>query len=288
MTDEKKFTGWKRTYIGLLNAATVICILLGIIINVGGWIGSDIFRAFTGFGSDSSRTSESSSTVTRNADDAIGAFDKVEGSIDAGNVKFVYGDDYGFSYENYPEKEVPKAELNGKTLKITQKAKNKKRIGDFSNSFKGAEIVITLPKEMAVDVDLHLSMGAVETKGVTFGDVKLDADMGSIELDTVTIKDMDLTADMGAITVEDSVFSEGDIKASMGGIELKNVTFDEADLEADMGGIKIDGSFNDLKAKCSMGGIDVTADDSDAKMNLSADLGGITVNGQSVGRNYKN
>ena len=266
----------------------MICIILGLIINLGGWFGNDLIHAFTGFAFSGSRSEQSAGSAVRATDDAIGTFDKVEGNIDAGNVKFVYGDDYGFAYDNYPEKEIPKAEINGKTLKITQKVKNKNRIGDFKNGYNGAEIVITLPEDMAVDVDLHLSMGAVETKGITFGDMKLDADMGSIELDTVTVKDMDLTADMGAITVEDSVFSDGDIKAAMGGIELKNVKFDDADLEADMGGIKINGSFNELKARCSMGGIDVTADDDDAKMNLSADLGGITVNGQSVGRSYKN
>ncbi len=284
MTDEKKFTGWKRTYIGLLNAATVICIIIGCLSHFGGWIGSDLINSFTGSG----RKTGTKVSSQASGEAASEAFDTIEGSIAAGSIEIVNGDDYGYMYEGYPEKELPSFQIKGKTLKIEQKSRNKSNINSFKNSYGDARIVITLPKGSETDTDLKLNLGALSAKNVTFGDFSIKADAGSIELEDVTAGDLDIQADMGGITISNSTFNDADVKASMGGIELSDVCFDEASLQADMGGITVSGNINELEAKCSMGGIDVSTDNDDASLDLSADMGGISVNGESVGRKYRN
>ena len=282
MTDEKKFTGWKKTYIGLLNAATVICIILGLFIHVGGWIGSDLIKGFMGIG----RTISSEERTATSREQSLGSFDKIEGTVAIGNVVFEYGDDYGVSYENYPEGEVPNMKLSGSTLKIEQKASNRWGVKDIKSRFSGAKVTVTVPKGTAVEVDLTLNMGAVEAEDITLGKVKLDADMGAITMKNVTARKLDLNADMGAITLEKTTFEDGNMKAAMGGISLEDVTFDDCELKADMGGITVQGSFSDLEADCDMGGIDVQYDNDDCELDLNADMGGVTVNGESVGRKY--
>ena len=284
MTDEKKFSGWKRTYIGLLNAATVICILLGIMIHFGGWFGSDLLRGFTGSFARGDENVSESAVVNSSTE----AFDNITGYISAGNIEIVAADDYGYSYEGYPEKEAPKISINNGVLKIEQKSKKSGKLTDFKNRYHDARILITMPSDKKADTSLTLSMGAFSAEGVSFGKFKLVANMGSIDLKDVTAKDLNIDADMGGITLTDTSFSDGEINADMGGIDLKDVTFDEADLEAAMGGITVTGNFNELDCECSMGGITVTCENDEAKLDLSADMGGITVNGEDVGRKYKN
>jgi len=284
MTDEKRFTGWKRTYIGLLNTVTVICIILGCIIHIGGFIGADILKSLF----DTGRTGSNIEGGTAGFEETLKAFDKIEGELAIGSLTIKYGDDYTVSYENYPEKEVPTWKVSGGTLKISQKTKKAWKLGGMKNGYNGAEVVITIPKDATPDVSLEMNMGTLKAeKGMTFGDVNLDADMGSIELTGCRAKDLELNADMGAITIENTSFDEADINASMGGITLKDVTFDEADLKADMGSIEVSGTFEDLEAKCSMGSIEVTNHNKDAKLDLKADMGDVSYNGEPVGKSYK-
>ena len=288
MTDEKKYTGWKRTYIGLLNAATVICIILGCIIHIGGWIGSDIYRSIFGFGS-GSLGAKTEMAKAEGSDTDTGVFDTVEGEIAYGNLVLQYGEEYGISYKNYPKDEVPTWKINSKNLKISQKTKKSNwKLGDFRERYKGAEIIVTIPKDMSPDLDLKMNMGAFEAEeGMTFGDISLDADMGSIDLKECTMSELNLNADMGSITIENATFHDGKINADMGSITLDNVTFSKAELSASMGSITVSGSFDELEAKCDMGGMEVESKNDNAELDLKTEMGGISYNGQDVGRSYK-
>ena len=284
MTDEKKFTGWKRTYIGLLNVATVISIILGCIIHIGGFIGGDIVKSL--FGTGRNAGAEGSAT---DFEEAVGAFEDMEGELAMGSLIIRYGDDYTVSYRNYPENEVPTWKVSGGTLKIEQKTKKKWKPGSLKSAYSGAEVVITIPENAKMDIDfLQMNMGMLTIeKGMIFGDVHLVANMGSIELAKCKAEELDLDAAMGSITIEDGTFEKAKINASMGSITLKDVTFEDADLNADMGSIEVSGTFNELEATCGMGGIDVANRNKDARLDLKADMGGVSYNGEAVGKSYK-
>ncbi len=289
MTDEKKFSGWKRTYIGLLNAATVICIIIGCFIHIGGWVGKDIWNGVMGWNSGSG-SERSSVAMAGDHSENTETFKKIKGEIAVGNVRLVKGDEYAVSYESYPEGEEPAYKVTDGVLKITQKTKKKNinSVNDIKNRFKGARIVITVPSGSEVEVDLAMNMGSIEIEDLTLEDVKLDADMGSIDIKDAKMEDLDINADMGGIDIEDCSFDEAEIKAQMGGIDVKDCDFSEMEADADMGGITVSGNYDKLKCDCDMGGINVSTGSGKNKLELSADMGGITVDGESVGRNYKN
>ena len=287
MTDEKKFSGWKRTYIGLLNAATVICIIIGCVIHIGGWVGKDIWNGVMGWGGNSERASVA---MAGDHSENTETFKKIKGEVAVGNVRLVEGDEYAVSYENYPEGEEPTYKVSDSVLKIEQKTKKKNiaNMNDIKNRFKGARVVITVPSDSQVEVDLKMNMGSIEIEDLTLEDVKLDADMGSIDIKDAKMEDLDISAEMGGIDIEDCKFEDSEIRADMGGIDVKDCDFIEMEAKADMGGITISGNFDKLKCECAMGGITVNTGNGKNKLDLSADMGGITVDGESVGRNYKN
>ena len=82
-------------------------------------------------------------------------------------------------------------------------------------------------------------------------------------------------------------FHDGKINADMGSITLDNVTFSKAELSASMGSITVSGSFDELEAKCDLGGMEVESKNDNAELDLKTEMGGISYNGQDVGRSYK-
>ncbi|MCR4692176.1 MAG: DUF4097 domain-containing protein [Lachnospiraceae bacterium] len=285
MADEKKFSGWKRRYIAFLNAVTVVCIIVGCFIHIGGFIGADIYRSIWHSDTRTIRSDEGSGSNY-----AAQQFQSIDGDVSMGSVVLTQGDSYSCTYEKYPDNALPSIEIEDGELKITQKAKNARTFGDmsFKGSYNDAKIIITVPEDAVVDTKLRLNMGAFEAENCTTGELNIEADMGSIEVSDCKVKDLDLRAHMGGITVEDTTFDSGEFKADMGGITVNDCTFDNGEFKADMGGIDVEATFNKMEAKCSMGGISVEASNDDAKMNLSADVGGISVNGKDRGRKYKN
>ena len=253
---------WRRKYISFLHFITVICILFGLLIHVGGWIGRDIWNSMFG----KSFVNEGKTT---SGGQAPGAFTEIDAQLAIGGITIKTGSDYNVSYDNYPEDLAPTINYENGTLKITQKSKRKG--WSFNQNFsKSGEITVTVPADAKLSLDMDLSMGAFEAQDVTFDKVDINASMGSIELNNCTSYKLDLKASMGSITVD-------------GG------SFNSAGLDADMGSIDIDADFNDLEADCDMGSIDIKTqkDVSELRLDLETEMGSITINGSDYGRTYK-
>ena len=74
----------------------------------------------------------------------------------------------------------------------------------------------------------------------------------------------------------------------MGNIDLQKSTFGDGNFTSDMGRISIDGTFDKVKADSDMGAISVDSDTiDDAELDLNVSFGGITVDGKSKGKSYK-
>ena len=253
---------WRRKYLAFLHFITVICIMIGLVIHVGGWIGRDIWSSMFG----KSYVSESKTT---SGGSAPGAFTEIDADLAIGDITIKTGSDYDVSYDNYPEDLAPVIKYDNGTLKITQK--NKRTGWSFNQNFtKGGEIVVTVPADAKLSLDMDLSMGAFEAKDITFDTVDIHASMGAIDLKNCTTYKLDLTADMGSITVDGGAFNYGNMDANMGSID-------------------IDADFNDLEADCDMGSIDIktSSDVSALRLALETDMGSITINGSDYGRTYK-
>ena len=253
---------WRRKYLTFLHFITVICIMIGLVIHVGGWIGKDIWNSMFG----KSFVSESKTT---SGGGAPGAFDEINADLAIGDILIETGSDYNVSYDNYPEDLVPEIKYDNGTLKITQK--NKRTGWNFNQNFtKSGKIVVTVPTEATLSLNIDLSMGAFTAKNVALDKVEVNSSMGSVDFKNCNSYKLDLQAAMGSITID-------------GG------SFDSASIDANMGSIEVDADFEDLEADCDMGSIEISTSNNieDLRLSLNTDMGNITINGSEYGTKYK-
>ncbi len=253
---------WRRKYLAVLHFITVACIMIGLVIHVGGWIGKDIWNSMF------NKSFESESRTTSGGE-APGAFNEINADLAIGDFTIETGSDYNVSYDNYPEDLAPVIKYENGTLKITQK--NKRKGWSLNQNFsKSGKIIVTVPTEATLSLDLDLSMGAFTAKDLTLDKVKVNASMGSIEFKNCYSYKLDLEAAMGSITID-------------GG------SFDSATMDANMGSIEVDADFEDLEADCDMGSIEISTENnvSDLRLSLNTDMGSITINGSDYGNKYK-
>ena len=83
---------WRHKYLRVLNTITVLCIVVGLMVNV---------MKFTAFGIFSFMKSSSGPVKEAEGDGQIGRFNSVEAKLSFGTVKVEYGDDYGYYYKNF-------------------------------------------------------------------------------------------------------------------------------------------------------------------------------------------
>ena len=279
MMDNVKMNKWKSGYISVLNIITIVAIVLGSIIHIGGFIGKGIVKGITGGWGENVQTVASGSEVE--------AFDDISADLSVGGFTVQSGDKYSVSYTGYPAGSEPKMVVKNKTLVISQKTKgNLNLIG--GNHFSECGVTVTVPEGCVPDIDLDVDMGAFEAKDIKLGDVSIDADMGGITLKNCEIGDLDIQADMGGIEIDGGSFGDGSFNADAGGIVIKDVSFDEASCEAALGGVEVSGDYRELSADCDMGSIEVSSDDPGTEFDLECDMGSVKVNGKDMGSKYSN
>ena len=269
---------WRKKYLKTLNLVTVICVVVGIMINVVKFAGMAAFSFF--------RNSSSGSNTMTAGDGNLDGFSDIDAELKFGELIVKYGDDYSFSYNNYPDGTEPSFKVKNNKLEIRQKGKMDFNL--FGNNNFDGKVTVTIPKGTVVDMELNLNMGSLNLSDMTFGDVNVDADMGGINFRNCVMQDITLQADMGSIELKECEFKDGDLDANMGSITLKDCTFQTADCDADMGAIEVSGYYEALTADCDMGSIKADNDNTDAKYDLDCDMGDIKLHGKNVGKEYKN
>ena len=79
-----------------------------------------------------------------------------------------------------------------------------------------------------------------------------------------------------------------DATGSLGSIRFDESDFTKGDIESGLGEVIVDGNFEDLTIKTSLGQIRVDSENIEkAKLDLSMDMGEIEVNGDKKGGVYK-
>ncbi|MCR5250782.1 MAG: DUF4097 domain-containing protein [Lachnospiraceae bacterium] len=268
-------TRWKARYVKTLNFITVICILIGCFIHIGGGL---LFGFVRNVGS--SETSSSASSTT-------GIFTEVSCDMDLGNLILQYGDEYSYEIKDYPANATPEIELKNDKLVIKQKSKS----NNWKNNgaFKNCQVIVTIPDDGALNkADLKLNLGELEAKELSIDDLKIDLKLGGASFKDCKFDKVNIDAKMGSVSLKDCDFTTGNFEASMGSISLESCNFDSADCSSEMGSINVNGRYSKLEADCDLGSINVKSDLNDTRFDLSTDAGSITVNGSGYGRSYKN
>ena len=166
----------------------------------------------------------------------------------------------------------------------------------------GAGLTVTVPagvtlEELGIDVDcgniavtgvrsrstkISADLGNIVLSGGSLGNTEVQADCGNIELIRVAAEKADLQADFGRVKMLESSFDMLDAEADCGQVLCTGVNAGSISLQADMGSIDVSGTFDMLSANCSLGSITVVTDkaEEEVRLDLSADLGSVTVNGK--------
>ena len=269
-------TMWRKRYLKVLNSITIICVVIGCMINMMKFAGMAVFSFFK---------NSDSAVMTEGGGDLEG-FSDIDAELKYGELIVKYGDSYSFSYDNYPQGSEPTFKIKNNKLEIRQKGKvGFNLLGN--NNFDG-KVIVTLPQDTVADMELNLNMGSLNLSDMYFGNINVDADMGSITIKNCEMEKVNLQADMGSIDLIDCEFTDGDFDANMGGITLKDCSFQTADCDADMGSIEVSGVYDALTADCDMGSIKAENSNENAKYDLDCDMGDIKVNGKKLGKEYKN
>lgn len=256
----------------------------------------DIARAFN------SITTGEGITVEKNVD----SFKNIQ--IDASIMSFdiAEGEGYKVVY-TYPEELTPEFEVDDDTLKINVKGTNKITIGAKVNS-DNFKFTVFVPAGTSLEnVKVDVDAGDIDLRDKTFEKLTVDGDAANIELRNIISEKTELEADAGNIEVRESKLGNTTIKTSAGNVELRDTealemdiitdmgqiklvdsAFDEGEFESSMGNVEIEGNFNKLTADCSLGRVAVESKNADAKMDISVDLGAISINGKDIkGKSYK-
>lgn len=251
---------WSKRYLTIIWIATLVII-----------VGASLYH-FGFF----SKESQNNTGETVNLE---GSVDKIEVNVDAIDLDVQYGDSLMVEY-SCPEKYKPIVTLDGSTLKIKQKPRV------TFNSFaeiKDCKIVLTIPEGTELEkMKFSIDAGDLDITGISGKEIKMEMDAGDIKLSNVTAENIEIQTDAGSVKIEESnVEKKIKIEASLGDINIYKTNFDNGNITDDAGDIDVDGVFNKLEARCSLGDIDVNTTNDNADFDLDCDLGKITVNGKS-------
>ncbi len=129
----------KKIYIFVLSAVTVFCVILGTLVHVGGWLDLGFFP----FGGDSGSSKEYSEEQP--------GFRSLDIDAAVMSVTIQKGDRYHISYKA-SENLIPKMELKGETLVVTQPSTRKFWKNILGN--KKCEMTITIPEGTVLNLSL--------------------------------------------------------------------------------------------------------------------------------------
>lgn len=226
----------KKVYVVVISAVTVMCVVVGTLIHVGGWMDGSIFSFGVGSGNYQEYEKEQSE------------FKSLRIEADVMSIKIQRGDGYHISYKA-SEKLMPKIELKGDTLVVTQPSKG---FSFWSWGNKKCEMTLTVPE------------------GVQLADAEFDMDVGNLVISGISIEHMKIMADVGNVELDSCVGNRLEAESDVGNIEIRSSDFVDSKIETDVGNVYYSAA----------------SDLSEYDVNLATDIGKVTVDGNSYKRQF--
>jgi hypothetical protein len=249
---KQKTKKWPRV-VAVLAIVTVACMFLGLVSCV---LGGSIVKY---------RFGKNVSAEQADWETTLDAFSTVQMNLAAAEVIIERGSDYTIAYTGDADLETDYS-VDGDVLKITN-GKNYKNIHSVSE----CTLTVTLPEDASLaELNVVMNAGELQICGIDAGNLDVEMNAGNVEVSNGNFTYVSADVDAGNMTFDSCTVTSTSADTNMGNIEFRNCTFDVIDAAADMGNIEINSSR-------SLDGYEI---------RMSADLGGITVNGQSYSGSY--
>ena len=204
----------KKTYLIILYSVTLVAIIVGIAIHMGGFFGFFF-------------TAGKSEIVNNRPTNKI---DTISLTVDVGDVTIYPGERLEVSCE-YPEAYMPKVWDENGVLYVTQKTDTSVKKGIY-------KIRITIPADSDINLVIESSLGDVKVRDMTLRSVGITLSLGDISLDNVSGEQLKITSNMGDTDVSNCDFKVITAVGNMGDLKIDG-DFDEITARTDMGDIKI-------------------------------------------------
>ncbi len=244
----------KRTiYLFAITVVTIICIVWGTSMHVGGRFG------FFHFGEESDHYTDSIE---------LEAFDAIEVvNADVMDLEIKQGTEYRLQYRCTTEDLEPEYQVAGGKLTIQQKKRKA-----FLSGINNCSVSVTIPSDSPLKtIDVNSDVGDVTLTGVTADICNGETNVGDFTAEDAEFEEMILNSDTGDVKVIDCFFSRLDVTSDVGDVkiessrELADYYFD---LETDVGEVEINGEDygHKYKAEGGNGTLTVKSDVGDVKV----------------------
>ncbi len=257
--------GLKTAILLIATIITILCVLYGAMVHIGGFAAKSIIGYITGeekieFGEGfkDSKSSELSEDVR-----------VIKLHVNAAEVDIKKGASNTITISSSMEKYGPEYKFEDGVLTVKQSD-----ISSVGMPGKGLnnKVVITLSNKPE-EISGVLELGDMDIEGITADSIDLVLNLGDMEIDDVTVTDITLVNKLGDIKVNGCDFKNAVMDNKLGDVKL-NLTGNISDyrykLGVDMGEIKIgsekfgreystDSGDKMLKVNCNMGDIKITA-----------------------------
>ena len=196
----------------------------------------------------------------------LDAFESIEAAVSAGSVEIITGDSYSIRIKTSDNYPELSYSNEDKRLKVTENDQN-------DSVLKGqCKVEVTVPKNTALgDITVTTNMGRAVVKEITAGTVSVTSNMGEIEFDTSQADSLTLTSNMGAVIVKDAFAQTVSLTTDVGAVQIKSfkdIADATLDLSSDLGAVTLDGE----KVKNPY-----HRDGTGAKITASTNMGAVTV-----------
>lgn len=285
----------KTTYLVVISIITIICVIFGSIVHVGGisfgWGFPWGFPWGAVKGDKAKVTSIEMDDGSVTADTvSLDDFTSLEMDLRIMDVTIEQGDTYGIRYECSNKKFVPSIAVNDNVLVVKQ---SRDRFGWNTVNAK-CKMTLTIPEGRTLEeVKLDSDVGDVKLNDIAGKSLVLDVDTGDLDLSGCTFEQSDLTGDTGDITLSDSNMGDMVIDNDTGDIKLTGGGFESAEISGNTGDIHL----VDCDFGSALGNVKLTSDTGDVKVegcpdiglyitDFSTDIGSVKINGTNYKKHY--
>lgn len=242
----------KTIYLITITLVTVVCIIVGTLVHVGGFFELGFIDGMSG------------ETVHVNYSDREN-FSKIDMDLKVVDLELSCGDELIMSYDGV-EKLQPEIEVEDGVLKVVQKAKG----NTWGNS--KCNLHIQLPTDMVCEeLKIQANVGDLNIHDFDTDLLTIDANVGDIDVSESNTGDISITSDIGDIQIENCRFGNMDISSDIGDVEIL-ISQDISDYSVfctkDLGSIQWNGESHKEISKVG---------DGEYHINLSTDTGEIEV-----------
>ena len=225
----------KKTFIAILAAVTVACIIFGSIINL-----TDLF-SFRDHSSDKGDSRGNNKEVTLSD---IGEFHSIDADIDISSLTITTGDTYKVEWY-YKNENAPEASVEDGVLKLTQKSR--RSIMNFKNlgGVHDMDLTVTIPEGTELkDIAVKASIAEITLNGLAAKTCSVSADVGDINLTGLKIPALNISSDTGDIDIDTTEFTNLNVDTDIADVDIDTIDDLAAytrDLKADIGVIEVGG-----------------------------------------------